>query len=190
MRIFKCLSISVMLFFHTALCFAQDSVNLQILPDPTTHCTQLWGEVAITTNSTLGVMPASCSNRPTVGTINNQVSDSFNRISFSWKYSPHGAFKDGYFLMAGAGVETHAFSSVAGSTANVTYIDTGLFYGYSWFWRNGLNCSVGLGVAHLMPVTVGKSISTTETSTVSDYLDQQTSTSTHMGTILALGWAF
>lgn len=122
--------------------------------------------------------------------INNQVTNIFNRILIPWRYSPYGAFNNGYFVEALVGVEKSEYKSVAGSSANVSFIDTGVWLGYQWFWHNGLNISAVAGVAHLTTISLDKSISPTESSDVSDYLDQQTSTNTHMAGGVFFGWAF
>lgn len=197
MKIFKYLLVSSFLLFQTSLCFAQDTINFSVVPDPTTHCHQYIVDVAITKNSTLGVMPSyNCTDRPhrpnNDGSMvmNSQVTNKFNRILIPWRYSPHGAFNNGYFVEALVGVEKSEFKTVVGSSANVSFIDTGVLLGYQWFWHNGLNISAVAGVAHLTNISLEKNISPTESSNVSDYLDQQTSTNTHMAGGVSFGWSF
>lgn len=73
---------------------------------------------------------------------------------------------------------------------NVSFIDTGVLFGYQWFWRNGFNISGLIGVAHLMRNSLDQNISPNESNSVSDYLDQQTSTNNHIGGGMFLGWVF
>jgi len=191
MKIFNYLLVTLFIIFQTPKCFAQDSVNLYVGPDPKSHCHQFGAEVGITKNSTLGVIPAyNCSDVNTYGPINNQVNSTFNRILIPFRYSPNGIFKNGYFIMALLGMEKNEFKSVAGSSANVSFIDTGILFGYQWFWRNGFNISGSIGVVHLMRNSLDQTISSTESNDVSEYLDQQTSTNTHVGGGMFLGWVF
>lgn len=185
MNIFKYLLVSSVLFFQTSLCFAKDSINFSVAPDPITYCHQYRVDVSITKNSTLGVMPTSnCTDRPSRPTngsmvINSQVTNTFNRIIIPWRYSPHGAFIDGFIVEAIVGLEKSEFKSASGSSANVSFIDTGVWLGYQWFWRNGFNISAVIGGAHLTRISLDKNISPSESSNVSDYLDEQTSTNSH-----------
>lgn len=192
MNIFKYFVVSSLLLLQTSLCFAgsKNVINFSVAPDPFTHCHQYGVDVAITENSTLGVLPASCTDRPTFGVINSQVTSTFNRTLIVWRYSPYGAFQDGYFVDAMVGAETNEFKSAAGSAANVSFIDAGGHVGYQWFWHNGFNVSALTGVGHLMRNSLDTSISPAESRTVSDYLDRQTSTTTHAGWGVNFGWAF
>ena len=122
--------------------------------------------------------------------MNSQVTNKFNRILIPWRYSPHSAFNKGYFVEALVGVEKSKLESAAGSGANVSFIDTGVWLGYQWFWHNGLNISAVIGAAHLARISLEKSISPTESSDVRDYLNQQTSSNTHLASGVFFGWAF
>lgn len=198
MKIFPCyLLVSSILLFQTSLCDANsgNSINFSVAPDPITHCHQYRVDVAITKNGTLGVMPANCINRPDRPTngsmeMNSEVTNTFNRILFPWRYSPHGAFKDSYFIEAMVGLENSEFKSAAGSSAKVSFIDATFALGYQWVWHNGLNVSAFIGLAHLIQRNLDINISPTESIAVSDYLDQQTSTNTHQSGGVFLGWAF
>jgi hypothetical protein len=75
----------------------------------------------------------------------------------------------------GAGVENTEYTSVAGSTAKVQLIDAAVGFGYQWIWKNGFNMDLSFSIAHLMLNSLDKSISPTESSTVSSFLGQQTS---------------
>ncbi len=198
MKILKYLLVTVVLLFQTTFCFAQDIINFSVAPDLTTHCNQFRADVAITKVITLGVMPAiDCANRQdrpdsVSGSMvmNSLVTNKFNRILIPMRYSPYGSLRNGFFVEALVGAESSEYSSVAGSTANVTFIDTAAWLGYQWFWQNGLNFSAVIGRAHLIRNSLDKSISASESSTVSDYLDQQTSTNTHTASGMFFGWAF
>jgi hypothetical protein len=191
MSIFKYLVVISYLLFHTSLCLAQESINLYVGPDFKSHCNQYGIDFSITKNSTIGILPAyNCADVNTYGSLNDQVTSTFNRILIPWRYSPHGAFKNGYFVLALLGMEKNDFESVAGSSVNVSFIDTGVLFGYQWFWRNGFNISGSIGVAHLMRNSLDQSISPTESNSVSDYLDKQTSTNNHVGGGVFLGWVF
>lgn len=122
--------------------------------------------------------------------MNSQVTNKFNRILIPWRYSPHGVFSNGFFVEALVGVEKSELKSAAGSSANVTFIDTGVWLGYQWIWHSGLNISTVVGLAHLSQSGVDKNISPTESSDVRNYLDRQTSSNTHMAGGAFLGWAF
>ena len=191
MKIFKYILVNLFLLFHASLCIAQDSINLYVAPDPTTHCHQFGVEVALSKNSSIGVIPSyNCANRNTYGPLNDQVTSNFNRVIVPLRYAPNGIFENGYFLMALIGMEKNEFKSVAGSSANVSFIDTVILFGYQWFWRNGFNISGSIGVAHLMRNSLDQTIAPTESNSVSDYLVQQTSTNTHVGGGMFLGWVF
>ncbi len=122
--------------------------------------------------------------------MNSQVMNKFDRILIPWRYFPHGAFNNGYFMEAYMGMEKSELKSVEGSSANVTFIDTGVWLGYQWIWHTGLNIAAVAGINHLTQHRIDKNISSTESSNVSDYLNQQTSTNTHVGGGVFLGWAF
>ncbi len=193
MKIFRYLPVSVFLFFQVSLCFAssEKSLNFSFLPDPKTRCHQYVVDIAITDNSTLGIMPSyNCSDRPTYGTINKQVTSTFNRLLIPWRYSPGGVLKKGYFVVTLLGVEKNEFKTTLGSGVNVSFIDTGVLLGYQWFWQNGFNISGLLGIAHLIRYKRDKDISPTESSNVSEYLNRQTRTNTHIGGGIQFGWAF
>lgn len=198
MKKIEYLLIFLLILFQTSLCFAEDSVNLSVAPDPTTGCHQFRVDIAISENSTLGIMPAHCTDRPSrpsrfIGgdmKMNSQVTNKFNRILIPWRYSPHGAFNNGYFVEPIVGWERSELKSVAGSSANVTFVNTGVWLGYQWFWRNGLNISAAGGLAHLTRISQDKSISPVESSNVNDYLNRQTSSNTHMAVGAFFGWAF
>jgi hypothetical protein len=198
MKIFTYLLVASFSLFKTSLCLAspEHSFNFSVAPDLTTHCHQYDVDVAISENSALGVMPSyKCKDRPDRPSngsmrINSQVTNTFSRVLIPWRYAPHSAFHTGYLAMAFVGVENSEFNSDAGSSAKVSFIDTGVLFGYQWFWPNGFNVFAGGGVAHLMRSSLDKSISPTESSKVSDYLDEQTSTNTHLGGGVFFGWAF
>ena len=198
MKVLKCLLVSSCLFIQASLCFAEDSINLSVAPDPTTGCHQFRVDIALTGSSTLGIMPAHCSDRPSRPSrffggdmkMNSQVTNKFNRILIPWRYSPHGVFNNGLFAEALIGVEKSELKTAAGSSADVTFIDTGVWLGYQWVWNDGLNISTAVGLAHLSRSSLDKSISPTESSNVSDFLDRQTSSNTHMAVGAFFGWAF
>lgn len=186
------LLLTAILLLQTSLCFAEqeNSINVILGPDVITHCNVLGIEVAITENSSLGVAPQSCTTRPSVGFANDQVTNKFDRIGVNWLYYFNGAIEGGYFMGFGAGVENVEYRSVAGSTAKVQFIDAAVGVGYQWIWQNGFNVDVAFSIAHLMLNSLDKSISPTESSTVSSFLDRQTSTGTHPGIGFYFGWAF
>jgi len=196
MKIFNYMLVNIFLVFQMSFCFAKNTVNFSVAPDLSTYCHQYRIDAVITGNSTLGVMPSyRCTDRPdrpSNGTmvINSQVTNTFNRLLVPWRYSPHGAFNNGYFLEAFAGVENSEFRTGAGSTADVKFFDTGVWLGYQWFWRNGLNISAVIGGSHLARVSLDRNISPSENSSVSDYLDEQISTNTHVAGGVFFGWVF
>jgi len=98
--------------------------------------------------------------------MNSQVTNKFNRILIPWRYSPHGVFNNGLFAEALIGVEKSELKTAAGSSADVTFIDTGVWLGYQWVWNDGLNISTAVGLAHLSRSSLDKSISPTESSNV------------------------
>lgn len=174
------------------LCFAgqNNSVNLILGPDPITHCDAYGLEVAVTKNSTLGIVPQSCTTRPSVGFANDQVTNKFDRIGVNWFYYPQGAINGGYFIGFGTGVENVEYTSVAGSTAKVQFIDAAIGMGYQWMWESGFNIGLTFAIAHLMLNSLDRTTSPTESATVIDFLDRNTSTGTHPGMGVSFGWAF
>lgn len=195
MSVLKYVVIFSLLFLPTSLCFARSDnvINFSVLPDPIAHCHQYWVDFAVTENSSLGVVgaPECISDRPTFyGSNFTSFTNRFNRVMIPFKYAPHGAFKNGYFLMASVGEERDEFKTAAGSTANVSFIVSSVHAGYQWIWRNGLNITTTLGIAHLERNTLDKSVSVTEGADGIAFLDKQTSTNTHVGVGLFFGWAF
>ncbi len=192
MKILKYLLVTSVLLLQTSLCFAgsENSVNLILGPDLITHCDAYGLEVAITENSTLGIVPQSCTTRPSVGFANDQVSNKFDRVGVNWLYYPQGALSGGYFIGFGAGVENTKYTSVAGSTAKAQFIDAAVGVGYQWIWENGFNMNLSFSIAHLMPNSIDKIISPNESIDVIKFLDKQTSTGTHPGIGYFFGWAF
>lgn len=195
MKIFKYLLVSSILLLPT-LCFAKGSINFSVAPDPVTYCHQYRVDVSITKDSTLGVMPSfNCTDRPSRPingsmVINSQVTNTFNRIIIPWRYAPHGAFIDGFIVEAIIGLEKSELKSASGSSANVSFFDTGVWLGYQWFWRKGFNISAVIGGANLTRISLDKSISPAEGSNVSDYLDEETSSNTHQTAGVFFGWIF
>lgn len=195
MKILKYFVVSSLLLLQTSLCFAgsENVINFSILPDPIAHCHQYWVDFAVTENSTLGVIgaPECISDRPTFyGSNFTSFTNRFNRVMAVWKYAPHGAFEDGSFLMASVGKERDELKTAAGSAANVSFIVSGVHVGHQWFWRNGLNVTATLGIAHLERNSLDKNVSVTESVDGIDFLDKQTSSNTHLGVGLFFGWAF
>lgn len=194
MKLSKYFLVAAFLLLQTPLCFAssEDSINFQFAIDPFYHCNEYNIEVAVTKNSSLAIngAPECNSNRPTYGPPNSSVSDKFNRGGLLWKYAPHGVFNDGVFMFAAVGMQTSEFKSTAGSTANVSFIDYGISLGYQWFWKNGFNVSAFVSAAHLAQNSLNQSIAPTESPDVRTFLDQQTSTNSHVGMGWIWGWAF
>lgn len=195
MRVFKYVAVFSLLLLPTSLCFARSGelIDIQVFPDPLTHCHQYFVDVALSKNSALEVngAPECISDRPTFyGSPSVTFTNKFNRAMLAWKYAPQGLFKDGYFVDPQIGVETDEFKTAAGSSANVRFIIIGVHLGYQWFWSNGFNMSAGLGLGHLMRDSLEQSISATESSNGVDFLDQQTRTNTHPGVLWYMGWAF
>lgn len=127
-----------------SLCFesSEKSLNFSFLPDPKTRCHQYAVDTAITDNSTLGIMPSyNCSDRPTDGTINKQVTSMLNRRVIPWRHFPGGVLKNDYFAAVLVGVEKNEVKTTVGSDVNVSFIDTGVVLGYQWLWQNGFNIS-------------------------------------------------
>jgi hypothetical protein len=181
----------VLLMVQTPLCLSKDVLNVVLLPDPF-KCHQLGVDFAITENSTLGIIGAKeCkSDRPTYGSSNSNVDNTFSRILIPWRYSTEGAFNDGYFMQAVFGAEKSEFRSDAGSTADVTFADIGFYGGYQWFWSNGFNVSALVGVAFLAKRSLDKNIVPSESGDVVEFLDKNTRTNAHPGIGIILGWSF
>lgn len=202
MKIFRRIIVSSVLLIQTSVCFAQSEKSINFTSAPyiaPKHVCEMFGiEVAITEKITLGVSPAvNCKNRASVTDrkvgldFPSGVTNKFNRILIPWIYAPAGSFHTGYFVQILSGVERGEYKTAAGSSANVTFINTGFTGGYQWFWGNGFNISVNLGVAHLVRYKFDRNISPAETSNIIiNYLDQQTSTNTHPAGGIQFGWAF
>lgn len=144
----------------------------------------------MTKHSTLNIVPQSCASRPSVGLANNQVTNKFDRVGFGAEYYLQGALNGGYFVSMGGGVENVEYTSVAGSSAKVQFIDVAIGAGYQWIWHNGFNMNLQFAIAHLMLNSLDKTISPTESADVTNFLNQNTRTGTHPGMGFALGWAF
>ncbi len=180
------------LMLQTSLCFSEDSINLIVIPD-LNNCHHHFGfELPILENSTLGLLGSiKCkSDRPTYGDSNSKVNTAFSRIFIPWRYSFHGAFNDGYFIQTMVGVENSEFTSEAGSSADVTFIDLTLHGGYQWFWGNGFNVSALAGVAYLKEINLDKNITQNESSDVTEFLDKNTKSNVHIGIGVIFGWLF
>jgi len=192
MKVFKYLLVSLVLFFQTSLCFArsENSINILLIPDPITNCSSAGVEIAMTKNSTLNIVPQSCASRPSVGLANNQVTNKFDRVGFGMEFYLQGALNGGYFMSLGGGVENVEYTSVAGSSAKVQFVDVAIGAGYQWIWKNGFNMNLQFAIAHLMLNSLDKTISPTESADVTNFLNQNTSTGTHPGMGFAFGWAF
>lgn len=192
MNLFKYLLGTLVLLLQTSLCFAgaENSVNILLMPDPITNCSTAGLEVAMTEHSTLNIVPQSCTSRPSVGLANNQVTNKFDRVGFGVEYYLEGALNGGYFVSMGSGVENVEYTSVAGSSAKVQFIDVAIGAGYQWIWKNGFNMNLQFAIAHLMLNSLDKIISPTESADVTNFLNQNTSTGTHPGMGFAFGWAF
>lgn len=172
-------------------CFSKDTVNLVFLPD-VFNCHQLGIETVLSGKNTLGAIGRSgChSNRPTYGSANDSVTNSFSRILVPWRYSPNGGFEDGYFLQALVGLEKSRFASQLGSTAEVSFLDVGFHVGYQWFWGNGFNVSVLGGAAFLNKRNSTVAIGQNEEKDVVEFLDKNTKTNVHGGGGIIVGWSF
>jgi len=180
------------LMFQTSLCFSEDSINFIVVPD-LFNCHHHFGfELEILENSTLGILgSAKCkSDRPTYGDPNSKVNTEFSRIFIPWRYSFLGAFKDGYFIQTMVGVENSEFTSEAGSSADVTFIDLTFHGGYQWFWRGGFNVSALAGVAYLKESSLDINIVQNESSDVAEFLDKNTKSNVHIGIGVIFGWLF
>lgn len=170
---------------------ASDFLNVIVLPDPFS-CHQAGVEFKVNKNNTLGVLGRlGCdSNRPTYGSKNDDVDNTFSRLLVPWRYSFNESFKNGFFLQAMAGAERSEFKSTLGSTADVTFVNVALYAGYQWFWNNGFNVSALAGRAFLQEVNSSKTIVSAENQAVSDYLDENTKTNNHGGFGVIVGWLF
>ncbi len=180
------------LLFQSGLVFSKGSFNLSILPDPVFNCHQLGFDAAITDKSSLGVLARyQCnSDRPTYGSPNKDVKNTFSRILIPWRYSFNGVFEDGFIMQLSLGMEKSRFKSDLGSEAEVTFMDIVFSVGYQWFWGNGLNVSVIGGPAFLIKNSVNKNLSQNESSDVIKFLDKNTKSNVHAGVGVLLGWSF
>ncbi|MDX2464995.1 MAG: hypothetical protein QNK31_10875 [Porticoccus sp.] len=187
-RVLSC----VYFLVQASVCFSKDTINILVLPDYI-NCHDHYGfELGTSENSTLGILGSfKCnSDRPTYGGSNSKVSTAFSRIFVPWRYSFDGAFRDGYFVQAMVGRESSEFKSVAGSSADVTFIDLTFHGGYQWFWGNGFNVSALGGVAYLKKTSLDKNIVPGEGGDVVDFLDTNTDTNAHFGLGVIFGWVF
>lgn len=183
------------LLFSVFEASADKFINLSIAPDPVTKCHQIRMDFAVTANSMVGIMPASCTNRPDRPVdgsmvIPDQVTNTFNRVIIPWRYSPYGVLRDGLILEALAGFEKSEYKTTLGSNTNNTFILFGVDVGYQWVWTNGFNISTFIGFAHLIRNNHEVTIVPAESSAVVDYLDQQSNSNTHLAGGVFLGWAF
>ena len=183
-----------MLFLHTALCSAQETVNVLIAPEfQAPACTQPEIDFAVSPRSTLGIIPGSCNaNRSSglTGPLANE-SNQFDRLAFDWIYSPKGAYKDGFWFGALTGVEHDNFSTTAGSSADVYFFANALVTGYQWFWKNGFNIRLSFTAAHLTRISIDNyKVAPTENSDTINWLNTNASSQTHYAYGPAFGWAF
>jgi hypothetical protein len=192
MKIFRSSFVFIILVLQSSLCFSQYAANIIVVPDPMYSAHQFGVETAVTMKSKLGILAAykRDSDRPTYGDSNDSVSNTFSRILLPWRYSKNGAWENGFFVTGLAGVENDKFKSVSGSRAEVTFINLGVLAGYQWFWRNGFNISAMLGGALLIENSSTKDISANEKSAVSEYLNKNTKTNSHVAGGVMFGWAF
>lgn len=179
------------LLLYSGLSFAKDTINLVLLPDPY-NCHQIGVDAAITENSTLGLIGRSgCkSDRPTYGSPNNDVRNTFSRILIPWRYSLNGAFKDGFFFQSLAGLEKSNFKSDLGSSAKVTFYNIAAQVGYQWFWDIGFNVSVLAGPTFLIEKESSKNVAQNEQEDVVKFLDNNTKSNIHGGAGVIVGWNF
>lgn len=185
---------TLLLLLQASPCFAQDTINISVLPVIPLACTQLDIGVAVTQQSTLGIIPSSCNadrvSTPTGGASPN-IRNQFNRVLGEWKYAPDGAFNDGFFVGAVLGIENDQFNSPAGSTADVYFAAGGVMTGYQWFWENGFNITWVFSAAHLEQISLNNyNIVPSESIDVINWLQTNTSSNTHFGMGPILGWAF
>jgi len=179
------------LLFQSGAIFSEDSINVSILPDPF-NCHQLGFEMDVTDNSTLGIIVRNACNsdRPTFGSPNDNVKNTFSRILIPFKYSTNGVFKDGFIMQPVIGLEQSKFTSTAGSEANVTFIDIAYHFGYQWFWGNGFNVAAMGGPVILIENSSSKTIVQNESPDVVKFLDENTETNIHAGVGVIFGWVF
>lgn len=184
----------LLFLFQSNTSLSAEPFNVAIMPDSINSfkCHQPGVEFKISQTSSLGVFGTlDCkSNRSTYGDTNNDVTNTFSRIFFPWRYSKGGVFKTGSFMQALIGIEKSKFKSVLGSKADVTFVDFAFHYGYQWFWENGFNVSVLGGLAYLVKTNSDKSISANETDDVKNFLDKNTKTNIHPGAGVVIGWKF
>ena len=178
--------------FQSPFCFSQNSTNIIVVPDPLYSTHHFGLELAATKNSRLGLMAGykRDSDRPTYGESNDNVTNTFSRVLIPWTYSKNGAWEKSFFITGLVGLENDRFDSVAGSSADVIFINLGLLAGYQWFWHNGLNISAMFGRAFLIENRSDKNISANESSDVIEYLNKNTKTNNHFAGGIVLGWAF
>ena len=194
MKILKYLLVSLVLFLQTALCFAQETVNVSIGPDFTNlPCSQPYIDFYVSPRSTLGIMPSSCSDGRSSGSTKRSadVSGQFDRVVFDWVYSPKGTFKDGVLFMAATGVEHDVYSTTAGSSADVYFSANALVTGYQWFWKNGYNIRVNTSVVRMIRISTDNfKTAPTESQSTIDWLNTNDSNGTHFSYGINFGWAF
>jgi len=167
-----------------------EEYNLVLLPEP--YCTQAGIEKKVSDKHTLGVIGRfNCnSERPTYGSKNDDVENKFSRILVPLKHSFNGAFNQGAFIQGMIGIEDSEFKSNLGSNADVTYLNLSVHGGYQWYFRNGFNISVLGGVAHLQEISSSRQIAGSETLSVTDFINKNTETNTHVGAGVIVGWLF
>jgi hypothetical protein len=167
-----------------------EEYNLVLLPEP--YCTQAGIEKKVSDKHTLGVIGRfNCnSERPTYGSKNDDVENKFSRVLVPLKHSFNGAFNQGAFIQGMIGVEDSEFKSNLGSNADVTYLNLSVHGGYQWYFRNGFNISVLGGVAHLQEINSSRQIAGSETLSVTDFINKNTETNTHVGAGVIVGWLF
>jgi hypothetical protein len=183
---FLCGTLSII---QTEIAFAGE-YNLVLLPSP--YCTHAGFETRIGDKYSLGVLgrPSCDSERPTYGSPNAEVRSNFSRVLIPLRYSFKGAFTTGLFVQGMVGSETSEFRSTLGSTANVTFLDLGVYVGYQWFAKSGVNVSVIGGIAYLQQLNASKSISGGESASVTDFLNKNIDSNTHGGAGVIIGWKF
>lgn len=183
-----------LLWIVSSSCLSADFINIIFLPDFSNsfECSEPGVEFKVTDNSTIGILGTfDCDSiRPTYGSTNDQVSNTFSRGLVPWRYSWKGAFTDGAFIQALIGVEKSKFRSDLGSTANVTFIDLGAHFGYQWFWKNGFNISVLGGIAYLVETSSDQKLEPGESQDIIDYLDKNTDSNVHGAFGAIIGWKF
>ena len=190
----KCLYklvLSGFLLSQIGQCYSSESINFIVLPDAA-NCHHAGLEIQMNEKNTLGFLGVSgCnSDRSTYGEKNDDVNNDFSRFLVPWRYSPHGAFTTGYFFQAIAGSEKSKFTSILGSTADVTFASFGGYAGYQWFWRNGFNISVIGGAVYLHELSSSTTLAPSEGNDVRDYLDKNTDSNIHGGYGIIFGWLF